>query len=43
MKKIGCTIPEYFAQYGEEEFRKRDERKAHIDRIKSLLEVSYGE
>lgn len=26
-----------------EEFRKRDERKAHIDRIKSLLEVSYGE
>lgn len=26
-----------------EEFRKRDERKAHIDRIKSILEVSYGE
>lgn len=24
VKKIGCTIPEYFAQYGEEEFRKRE-------------------
>lgn len=26
-----------------EEFRKRDERRAQINRIKSLLEVSYGE
>lgn len=26
-----------------EEFRKRDERRAQIERIKSLLEVSYGE
>ena len=24
VKKIGCTIPEYFANYGEEEFRKRE-------------------
>lgn len=26
-----------------EEFRKRDERRAQINRIKSMLEVSYGE
>lgn len=24
VKKIGCTIPEYFASHGEEEFRKRE-------------------